>query len=438
MVDLTDKYLSQKWYDEAGGLMNPNFAFLVNEMASYNTFVLCGGTRSGKTFAVLQYIWGNLSRFNGAKYTIARQSMPVLKGTIIPDFKEIGYMANLYNVSNHNQTEQVYKQNGNELSFVAGENEDKLRGLKQDFLYVNEAPELGWDSIQQLLFRTSSKRIFDYNPSYPDSWMYDKILSRDNVAFIRTTYKDNPFVSETQLEELEWMKEHDPQRYLIYGLGQRGEIQGQIYHNFRKIRDDQFPEDANIWVLDFGFSDDPSAIMQLKFEGRTIYAKERLYKTGQSNLDLIIHLYFAGFNENKGHMLIADSADPQNIAEIRYGLELTDDFLMDEIAKLGYSLHSERKYNELKEMISGINIIGAIKGPGSIRAGIKKVQSFEVLLTEGSINAWSEVTNYKYKMDRFTGRPTREPVDKFNHCMDCIRYAGLAEGRYFFTNAISK
>jgi phage terminase large subunit len=170
----------------------------------------------------------------------------------------------------------------------------------------------------------------------------------------------------------------------------------------------------------------------MKFVGKTIYAKELLYKTGQSNLDLLIHLFFLGYDEDKGHILIADSADPQNIAELRYGTELDDNYLMDEVAKLGYQVNSESKFYQLKKMIAGISVTGAIKGPGSIRSGIGKVLSCEVLLTEGSLNMWAEYSKYRYKTDRFTGRPTREPIDKDNHGMDCLRYAALAEGRYFF------
>lgn len=403
---------------------------------NHNYFLDCGKPilvhNSGKTYATLQFIWMNMVQASGVKYSIVRKSMPLLKGTVIPDFVEIGQEGGLYRVSDHNQTEQKFKHEGNDLWFFSGEDEEKLRGRKQHFLYLNEAPELEWESVKQLLFRTTGKIVLDYNPSYPDSWVYDNILTRDNVAFLRTTYKNNPHLSERQLDELEWMRINDPQGYLVYGLGERGEIQGQVYNHFKRIHDKQFPKHAEIFSLDFGFSDHPTAIIRGAIEGRTIYVKELVYESGLSNEEIIIHLFFNGYDEEKGHILIADSANPKDISDLRYGHPLEQEYINEKVAAMGYRYKSSAQMEKLKKMLdNGIVVVGAIKGQGSVRSGIKAVRSMEVLMTEGSTSGWKEIVKYKYKIDKWTGKYTLEPIKEHDHIMDCIRYMALGNGRQF-------
>src|SRR5690606_39888212 len=157
-----------------------------------------------------------------------------------------------------------------------------------------------------------------------------------------------------------------------------------------------------------------------------------VYETGLNNLAILVHLFFAGYNEEKGHILIADSANPKDISDLRHGLGYTEDAIAEMVAKLGYSVQYTGEFERLVAMVrSGVYIVGAIKGPGSIRSGIKKVKDFEIFITDSSHETWRESTLYKYKKDKFTGKYTLEPMDKDNHSADCIRYVALAEGRYF-------
>ena len=152
---------------------------------------------------------------------------------------------------------------------------------------------LDWKVVEQLLWRTEYKIIMDYNPSYPESWMYDNILARKDCAFIVTTYADNPHLTAGQRAEIDWMRENDPDTYRVYGLGQRGELRGQIYKNWKHIA--ELPKEyPSTFVIDWGYANDPACIAEFKTHNRAIYGKEHLYQTGLHNIHLGIKLVLCG------------------------------------------------------------------------------------------------------------------------------------------------
>lgn len=418
MNDLTEKYVG------VPGKHNPNLVFLENEIKNYRFLAMPGGTRSGKTYSTVQWIWRNLHKFNNIQYSIVRQTLPALKATVMRDFIEVGTEAKLYSDKYHNLTDKEYKYNGNLLDYFSAEDNEKIRGRKRDVLYMNEAPELTWDVVQQLLWRTTSKIIIDYNPSYPESWVYDKILTRKDCAFITTTYKDNPYLGAGQLSEIEWMRENDPDAYRIYGLGQRGELRGQIYKNFKHL--DAMPvEYPSAYIIDFGFSNDPTAITECKKHNRTLFAKEHVYKTGLDNIDIAIHLWHIGCKQDS--LMIADSAEPKSIMELRRGWALEIDYIK---AKCN-TMEIEYKPDLVSALKDGFIVLSTVKGQDSIDAGIQKVRQHEVFVTSDSHNAWREYTRYRWAEDKKTGALLNVPIDSDNHFMDTIRYYLLCEGRLY-------
>lgn len=432
MVDLTDKYVGKE-LRMAGhsGLLNPNYAFLINEIGNYDYFVLQGGTRSGKTWAVCDFIHDLTLGYKGMQINTVRQSRPVVSTTTLDTFKKAGNARDIYDGNLLNLTSLFYTKNDNTVSFIGADDEEKARGRESDILYCNEAPELPWEVFNQLDTRCKGKTIMDYNPSMPDSWVYNNILTQEKVALLKTTFADNPHITQKQLDKIEWARINDPDWYRVFGLGERGEVKGQIYSNWKRIADELFPRDANLFVVDFGFSQDPCCIAQFKIEGQTLWARECVYDLGVDNIDIMIHLFFLGVNANT--TVIADSAEPKSISEIRNGRKYDPDFLYGRAAELGYEFRStEHKNRLLKQVEEGYNVIGAIKGNDSIRSGIQKVQQYEVLLTDGSNGAWGEYSRYKWKEDRFTGKSTREAIDAFNHFCDCLRYAAQSVGRITF------
>lgn len=403
---------------------------------NHNYYLDCGGKEilvhnSTKTYSAVDYIWDIQAAFNNVTVDIVRQGMPTLKGTVMQDFIDIGYNRKLYRKANHNLTESIYRHEGNMVRFFGADDEEKIRGRKRDILYMNEAPELSWDVVQQLLWRTSSKIIIDYNPSMLDSWVYDKILTRDDCVFIKTTYKDNPFLTKGQIADLEWMRVNDPEQYLIFGLGEKGEVKGQVYKHWKRIRDNAFPVSANVFVVDFGYSPDPTCISSFKFDGFDVYCKELVYQKELLYIDIAIHLFYQGYNDGS-HYLIADSADKRGISELRYGFNPTMDELMHRVEYLGYEFETFAQRDKLKSFLAnGLTVYGANKNyGGSKKGGIKRVQGYNVMITEDSKNAWNEFTNYRYKLDH-NGYSMGKPIDANDHFCDTLLYAVMGHGRYY-------
>lgn len=432
MIDYTDTYVNAKNVDVNGESVNPNLALLQNKFGNHDIFVLQGGTRSGKTYSTILFFLGSMMAYSGVKYAIIRQSMPVLKATVIEDFIDISTKLGIYDERHHNKSDQIFSYNGNTLHFVAAEDGGKMRGLKSDVLYINEAPELDWEPVRQLLMRNTSKVIFDYNPSYDESWLYDNIMTRENVAFIKTTYLDNPFITQKQLDELEFMRQNDPEGYAVYGLGEKTEVQGSVYNNFMEISDDDFPKNADIFAIDFGWHPDPTVITRKKFIGREIYVKEVLYKHKIGVTEILIALFHEGYVDSH-HTLIADSADPQSISSLRHGVQdISEGTLIELLGDLGLLEDLNDMIIPLMEFIrGGVTVYGSFRGHGTIKAGIREVKKHVVKVTHSSSNILEERKRYMYKKDRATGRFSGEPIDMHNHAMDCIRMATLAKGRYF-------
>lgn len=443
-VDLTEKYTSTEWTDSNGNFMSPNYVFLLNEMDNYDEFVLQGSARSSKTYSIIQYIWYLIHNFNGIDIGVCRETTPTLKGTVLKDFIEIGTEMGLYDIKCHNRTDNIYKYNGNVVEFFALDDEGKARGKKRNIVYMNEANRLSWELAEQLLIRTTDKVIIDFNPSEIDSWIYDQILIRDTCAFIKTTYKHNPFLSDKILREMEHMRIHNPSQYRIFGLGERAVMEGQIYDNWIMAKESEFDwRKCNVWCMDFGATIDPTVISKFSFEANKIYAKELFYGQDVRNHHIMIHLFFLGYNEDK-HILMGDGGGVGSkiIAELRAGFDISFDELMKDVevvrasvrdsnSKL-YEFVSEEHKHRLHKFVKGglTYILGAIKGKDSIEGGIQKVKGFNVYLHKDSANAWNEYAKYTWKLNPSTRKSIGKAVDRDNHFMDTIRYGALSLGRY--------
>lgn len=417
MHDLTYKYVGKVEGN------NPNLSFLEYEIPNYKFLCFPGGTRSGKTYSIVQWIWHNMERYSGIQYSIVRKTLKALEPTVLKDFIDIGLEMGLYTSKHHNLTRNIYHHNGNTVRFFGADDDEKLRGAKQHILYMNEAPELNWEVVKQLLFRTEYRVLIDYNPSYPESWVYDKIQTRDNCASLTTTYKDNPHLSQEQLDELEWLRLNDPDAYKVYGLGQRGELRGQIYKNWVRIEELPVGVGVHGWSLDFGFSNDPTCINEIVKDGRRLYVDEKIYATGLDNIDVAIHLHYLG--AEKFSLIIAESAEPKSIREIRIGWDLTEDYLQKRCLNLGYEYRPQLKA-ALKE---GFHLMPVVKN--AIITGIQAVKQHEVYVTDRSHNIWKEYYSYRWIEDKDTGRLLNEPVDDNNHAMDNIRYFVIMENRIY-------
>ena len=224
-----------------------------------------GGTRSGKTYNILLWIIFQYCDKNTDKtITVCRKSFPSLRASVMRDFFDILREHELYREGYHNKSNHEYYLNGNLVEFISLDQPQKIRGRKRNLLYINEANELFFEDWQQLIFRTDGRIILDYNPSDSFHWIYDKVITRDDCEFHQTTYKDNPFLDKSIINEIERLRGTDDDYWRIYGLGERGASRATVF----QYQVAEEPKGQLISLgLDFGFTNDPTSLVKVYKDG---------------------------------------------------------------------------------------------------------------------------------------------------------------------------
>jgi phage terminase large subunit len=363
--------------------------FQRNWEATSRFVVNIGGSRSTKTYSILQLlIIKALESTEPLVISIVRKSLPSLRISVMRDFLDILKHLDLYNSENHNKTENTYLLNNALIEFFSIDDAQKRRGTKRDILFVNEVNELSWEDFFQLNIRTTQQVFMDFNPS-ETFWYNDQIQHRDDVTTIHSTYKDNPYLNEEQINEIERLQHTDLQYYQIYALGQ---FAGQVDLIYTYIPVDDIPTFGAKLValgLDWGYSNDPTALLEVWLWNDAIYFNELLYRPGLTNQDIINELNELGVDRYVE--IIADSAEPKSIEEIRR---------------------------------AGFNIKPATKGPDSVMNGIDILKRHRIHVTKQSTNIMSELNKYKWITDK-NGNRLNKPIDAFNHALDAARYVAL-------------
>ena len=355
----------------------------------YTTVSAQGSSRSSKTFNILIWLIIYCLSHSRTRLSIVRATLPALKGSVFIDFKEILYKLNVFDESCLNKSEMIYTfPNGSWVEFFSTDSEQKLRGRKRDILYVNEANELKFIEFQQLKMRTTQFTIVDYNPSFSDDhWLCE--LNKDSRTYhFISTYKDNPFLEQTIIDEIESLQHKNKSLWQVYGLGQQAMIEGLIFEKVTIV------EDIPIWAkkrfigLDFGFTHDPTAIVEVAFLDNKVYIDEICYQTQMLTTDIIEAL-----RPYRNYKIISESADPR---------------LVKEIKNADYS------------------IVAVTKGQGSVMEGLTKMLEYEICITRRSENIIKEFKNYTYAQNK-DGAFLNVPIDAFNHAIDATRYVFLEE-----------
>ena len=366
--------------------------FRKNEAAKTKIVVNQGSSRSGKTYSILMVLIlvKALEQDDGV-FTIVRKTMPSLKATAMRDFFEILKNHGMYDEKLHNKTENTYQLNGNLFEFVSLDQPQKKRGAKRTYLFLNEANELNLEDWIQLSIRTEKQIFIDYNPSMEEHWIYDVVIPRADCTFIQSTYKDNlKFLPEEVVKEIENLKNIDDNYWRVYGLGLPGQIKGLIFDNWDLV--DEMPANCKweVYGMDFGFTNDPTALIKVGMEGGELWLDELIYNRGLTNQDIA-----------------------KWMGEL--GLRWVDEVIADNQPKCIYEIKKE-----------GFNVVATFKGKDSILAGLDIMKRFRIHITKRSGNLIREFKNYKWKEDQ-SGKATNEPIDKFNHGIDAVRYVCLAK-----------
>lgn len=286
-----------------------------------------------------------------------------------------------------NSTDKTYKINNSHIEFFSADQPGKVHGPARDILYINECINISYETYRQLAIRTTETIFLDYNPCH-EFWVDEKVIVRPESILIHSTYLNNEYLSPAQIQEIE-ANRHDTNWWEVYGLGKTGMREGLIIKNW-DICPDLPTSHKNRWIgIDFGFSNDPTAIVDIVLSEGELWIDELLYAKGYDNMMISEHL--ACCNIPKDTPLVADSAEPKSIKEIRN---------------------------------TGWNIQPASKGRDSILTGLSVLNRYVKHVTQRSTNIISEYRNYRWLTNEF-GSPTNTPSDKFNHAIDAQRYVAL-------------
>ena len=338
-----------------------------------------GGTRSGKTYAVLQFLIVKAIE-NKETITIVRKTIPSLKRTVIKDFKDILQGLNIWQDENFNITDRIYNLYDSTIQFLSTDDADKLRGIKSTILFIDEASEIDEESYFQLSIRTSGKIILAYNPTVsPYHWL----RTMPEVERYVTTYRDNIYLPKEMIDAIENLQHTNEKYWKIYGKGEFAPNDKAIFQ-FELC--DNIDADFVGFGIDFGFSNDPTALCAVYKNSDTIFLEELIYEKGLVTNDIVAKLN--SLDIQKTEEIWGDSAEPRLIEEL---------------------------YR------SGFNIKPVVKGKDSIKFGIGVMQNYKIQILKTSQNLINEMYAYQYSTDKH-GYTTDTPEGGLDHLIDAARY----------------
>jgi phage terminase large subunit len=380
---------------------------VINKILNLTKFVkgIQGGTSAGKTFGVLPVLIDIATKTKLTEISVVAESIPHLKRGAMKDFKKIMVETGRFVDSRWNATDFKYTfANGSQIEFFSADNDSKLRGARRDYLYMNEANNMTFHAYTELASRTKKGVYLDWNP-VNEFWFHSDLKDDDDVDFLIVNYLDNEACPESALNFILKAKEKAKTSsywenwYNVYGLGLIGNLEGVIFNNWQII--DTIPNDARLlgYGLDFGYSNDPTAIVEVyKWNDKRII-NEICYQKELSNSQI------AKMIPTK-MPVYCDSAEPKSIAEL---------------TKLG------------------VRAFGVTKGADSINFGIQVMQEQDYLVTSQSTNLIKELRKYAWDKDKKTGAKLNKPIDDFNHAIDGFRYhemetigLGKSKGKLMF------
>jgi phage terminase large subunit len=342
-----------------------------------------GGTRSGKTYAIIQFLIVEALQ-TPQTITIVRKTIPSLKKTVMKDFKDILLGLGIWNEDRMNIADRIYTfDNGAVVQFINTDDPDKLRGLKSDALFIDETNEVDEDAFFQLSIRTTGKIILAYNPTIsPYHWL----RQMQDCDRFTTSYRDNPYLPKEMVKSIEDLQHKNPKLWKIYGLGEYAANDKAIYQ-FEVV--DDFDAEFVAFGLDWGYGGDELGLVAVFKEGDNLYLEELIYEKGMVMKDIADRLEKLGIN--KSYEIFCDSSEPRSIEELyRYGF----------------------------------NAKPVKKGPDSIRFGISVLQNYKLHILKTSTNLINEMYGYQYATDKH-GYTTDTPEGGLDHLLDAARYVAM-------------
>ena len=349
-----------------------------------------GGTSAGKTFGILPVLIDRACKTPNLEISVVAESIPHLKRGALKDFKKIMLLTNRWYDSYFNRTDSKFQfPNGSYIEFFSADNDAKLRGARRDILYMNECNNMTFHAYTELASRTKKEVFLDWNPTNK-FWFHEELEGDSDTDFIILTYQDNEACPQSAVDFILKAKEKAVKSnfwknwYNVYGLGLVGNLEGVVFENWQQI--DNLPKEAKYLGsgLDWGYTNDPTTLIDCyRYDGKIIL-NEVIYRTGLLNNDIAKLIKADGLRR----FIYADAAEPKSIDEIKR---------------------------------NGIIIKGAAKGKDSINYGISLLQEHDLVVTKSSTNLIKELRNYTWDTDR-EGNKLNKPISNYDHAIDAVRY----------------
>jgi phage terminase large subunit len=365
--------------------------------------IIQGGTSAGKTFGILPILISKAAKRPLMEISVVAESIPHLRRGALKDFLSMMKSGFRYVDKRFNKSLLRYDfDNGSYIEFFSADDSSKLRGARRDILYINECNNIEFEAYNELAIRTKREIYLDFNPAN-EFWVHTELKNEPDTDFVVLTYKDNEALDKGIVREIEKNRlkgltsSYWANWWNVYGLGEMGSLQGVVFSNWKQI--DTIPTEARLlgYGVDFGYTADPTSIVEVyNYNGQRIL-NEICYQTGLVNTEIAKKL-------QKNIIAYADSAEPKSIEEIRR---------------------------------TGQLIKGVTKGLDSVNFGIQIMQSQEYLVTSQSTNLIKELRSYCWDKDR-SGKQINKPIANYNHAIDAVRYHEMESlgknknfGKYF-------
>ena len=349
--------------------------------------IVQGGTSAGKTYGILPILIDRAAKTPNTEISVVAESIPVLRRGALRDFLKIMKSINRFVDERYNKSLLKYEfSNGSFIEFFSADDASKLRGGRRSILYINECNSVSFESYNELSIRTKDEVFLDYNPT-AEFWVQTELEGQEDAEKIILTYKDNEALDEGIISQIEKnIKKAATSNYWknwvrVYVNGEMGSLEGIVFSNWKQI--DTIPDEARLIGIgmDFGYTNDPTSIIEVYKLNETRILNEVTYQTGLLNSDIAKLL-------PKNVPVYADSAEPKSIRTIQ---------------------------------LAGITIKGVTKGKDSINYGIDVMQREDYLVTSQSTNLIKELRSYCWDTDK-TGKRLNKPIANFDHAIDAVRY----------------
>jgi phage terminase large subunit len=373
---------------------NKLFSITYNSKKPY--IVHQGGTSSGKTYAILQVLVMKAATIPNLTITVVGQDIPNLRVGAYRDAQNIIYNDLFFTqeLTDHNKSNRVFTfVSGSKIEFNSYNDEIDARSGKRTHSFFNEANGIDYRIFEQISMRTTDQTIIDFNPS-ASFWAHDKLQGREDVDWFVSTYRDNRFIQPSIKKKI-LSYEPTPEniklgtaneyRWQVYGLGEVGRLEGLVFPHFETTS--EWPENYKwrVYGLDWGYTNDPTALVEIRYNGGALYWKQHIYRRQLTNQYISRLIKEIGITDE----IVADSAEPKSIAELRN---------------------------------SGVWVKPAKKGKDSVMFGIQLLQDYPIKVHAQSKDLIEEFSSYTWAKDR-SGQPTNKPIDDFNHAIDAGRYS---------------